>query len=170
MFLGIDESNHGRIPEIFVGVFSTLGKDIRKSNFEKNRDKRSFPNLNDNQFYKHIIFDETSKKIATEKLPIIATLEFLKYYSKFNPEVPLSRIYLDGEALPNQKELLEKNLPYNIKVNWEPRSDIKYGIVNFADIIANRLYRYYSIPSKKPKLKYSQTLITPKLEDYLELL
>ena len=31
LYVGVDESNHGRFPEIFVAVFSKLEKDIIKN-------------------------------------------------------------------------------------------------------------------------------------------
>jgi hypothetical protein len=39
LYIGIDESNHGRFPEVFVATLSYSSKDIYKGKFSKKRSR-----------------------------------------------------------------------------------------------------------------------------------
>ena len=167
MYLGVDESNHGRTPEIYVGCYSISDKYIVEGNFSKRRkNTRNFFNIP----YKHILFSQDSLDIVgKENFSTIAIVEFAKYVNTIQT---LNKIFMDGELNSSQLENIERLvflIDKKIKIISGKDLDKKIKLVNEADNRANSLFRYYSSLSKSKK-KYLTNLITPKLEDYEQYL
>jgi glutaredoxin-related protein len=169
-YLGIDESNHGRYPEIFVAVFSTNPADIKKRwNLEKKRNKGNIFSLLNGREFKHIrVTKDYGNFLDVNDISLIVFSEFIKFF-KDNLEL----VIIDGEMKKGSNiEKLERILYPNPipKIKVIPKADTKYEIVNVADRIANLLYRhYYHFKNVRDSRKYFEYLITPKIEDYLGL-
>ncbi|MCF7799353.1 hypothetical protein K9M74_05620 [Candidatus Woesearchaeota archaeon] len=174
MFVGIDESNHGWFPEIFVGSYSPSTDNLVRGNFPKKRIKkrnqtknyaRKFANIP----YVHTIFSETSKNIIGKvNIPVVAICELARYV---NGVSPVDTIFVDGELLLEQVETIERliyDFNKSTKLHAEPRLDKKIRLVNEADNRANHFHHYYSShPDKGTRMdKYVDNLITPRLEAY----
>ena len=165
-YLGIDESNHGRFPEIYVGVFSLNECSIRPGKYAKKRKKKRIENILDPaEDYKHLIIKQGYRDIFGGRgIKIIALAEIIGSFKNLN------RIIFDGFL--DQKELmnLERILyPINIDLHTESDADRHFKIVSKADQIAYRLYNYYTnqfnINNKK---KYIGTLIDLDIKKYLK--
>jgi len=169
MFLGIDESNHGRFPEIFVGTFSPYKKYVKEGCFDKQRDvaNRNFLDIP----YRHLIFSLTdSQIIGRVNIPIVAVCELAKYAHSLKS---LHTIFLDGELSSKQRSAIEKiifDIHKKTTLRVEPQLDTSLCLVNEADNRANALHRYYAKYGKKGSSKkdYLSTLITPRLEEYAD--
>lgn len=167
MYLGIDESNHGKFPEIFVGCFSfdtrsIIEKRLRKNHSRsiKRRNLRGFP-------YKHIIFTKDFKDIIDPKnYDLVAIGELTKFY---NNSMGLEKVFMDGE-IKNKKEekIIEMLYHINKKIKFisKPKMDEKINLVNEADNLANLFYRYYAVNNGKNKTKYLGSLLQPNYKDY----
>ncbi|MAG47410.1 hypothetical protein CL617_02295 [archaeon] len=168
--LSIDESNHGRYPEIFVAVYSPYSSDIikREGGFEKYIGNFDISKKLGRREFKHILISEESADImgGNRNASLVVFAEFIKYFKHVNT------VIIDGELKTQDVESLRgilypKNLP---KIIIEPKADENYSLVNMADIIANKLHRYYGKKNKRSnKKRYLDNLITPRLEDYIDL-
>ncbi|PJE81632.1 hypothetical protein COU58_01660 [Candidatus Pacearchaeota archaeon CG10_big_fil_rev_8_21_14_0_10_32_42] len=173
MFIGVDESNHGRFPEIIVSCASTNKDYIKVKKFSKKRKKieskriktfKGFP-------YKYMIFTENFGFILNrENYKTIAIGEFSRFYSK---EGIVESIFMDGNIPEHQVEKIFEML-YEIDKRIEfcfgKDLDKKLKIVNEADNRANFLYRYYRDSPEKNKAKYLDYLLIPDLRKYEKFL
>jgi hypothetical protein len=154
MYLGIDESNHGRIPEIVVGTFSINKTDIKKLNFDKSKRDNSSKII-----YRHILFSEYDREIiGRDNFMVIATCEFWNYFS--SNFFPIEKIFIDGELKQTQKSLIKRILreKYRAKpvLSVSPKADETYKLVSVADAWANHLYHYYSSQKMQKNDKSAQ--------------
>ena len=171
MFLGIDESNHGKFPEIFVGMYSPNISLLKRGCYEKQRRiaNRKFLDIP----YKHLIFSQTNADVIGKvNIPVIAIAELAKYVDSV---MPLNTIYVDGELKSDQLATIERLVyAFNKKAKLKPEThlDTSMRLVNEADNRANFLHRYYAKYSDKGgrKIDYVHKLITPRLEDYYDYL
>lgn len=103
IYAGIDESNHGRFPEVFALVLSNKEKDTQKNYFEKSRrDYSSFLKKIYRRDYSYLLLDEKLKsEIPSDKLlsQIVYSLFYPFDYTDLNKLI----LYLDG--LKEEKEL-----------------------------------------------------------------
>jgi len=170
-FLGIDESNHCKSPEIYVAVFFTKKKDIEdKLHIEKSRKNKNICDILCGRDFRYIIIPREHKEIlgsGTNIMTVVFT-EFIKYFKD------LDSVFIDG------------NVPFGVLINVEnflyprscpkligiPKADSKYPIVNIADRVANLLFRHHTQEGSKNKIvgQYLEHLITPRLEDYANLI
>ena len=169
-YLGVDESNHGRFPEIYVGVFSGKKMDTHlseKASIPKLRKtKRDISSYLGQRPYKHIVIPEEFKaEFETHGIQIIVLSEFIQYFEK------LSKIIMDGNLDEKVIEYIKKiNHPNKIPfIQGVPDGDKKVRLVNIADSVAYQLFRHYTSKfekDEKTKGIYLKHLLTPKLEDY----
>lgn len=150
-FVGIDESNHGRYPEIFVGVFSNDPRDIQYSSFSKQRRKNYNPFAElDNRIYCFSLLRKKDKlrilNKADKDLEGLATSSLIHPFSKSNPGLNYE-IYWDGEKEPGApdhiKEMVCNNCEIeskNISIKSGKKLDTSLYIVNLADSIAYQLF------------------------------
>ncbi|MCR4284558.1 MAG: hypothetical protein NUV97_00755 [archaeon] len=170
MNLGVDESNHGKVPEIFVGCFSANPEDAlieEEGTYSKRRSNQiqrpcfQIP-------FKHLLFSEDHKRIVgAPNLPLIAvgTLASFVYgaYSK------LGGVYLDGELNEAQTRALEKILHSicpGMGLFTGAALDTRVRLVNEADNRANMLHRYYSQGSGGRRDKYLDSLLDPQIRRF----
>ena len=160
--LGIDESNHGRIPEFYVGVNSENVNDILESNIKLEKKRgRITPN--------EIIGKRDFRFIRIEK-DLIDDFGFngsrIIAYSEFLIAYPHTKtLFIDGEFSDNSISKLEKivgsiRMP---EIEAIPKGDEKILLLNIADGIANFLYRSYQ---KECFKKYKEKEISIELERY----
>jgi len=168
MFLGVDESNHGKLPEIFVGCYSKDSSKIIKGDFGKPRNERDpFPKAT----YQHIVFDTKEDRIVGRtNFQVIAACELVRRVNRIRR---LEKLFIDGKIMKRTLCKLEKMMNHFL-----PRTELIFGkgldkkipLVNTADRMAYLLYLYYSATSKTPKNQYLNTIVTPRLEDYFKFI
>lgn len=168
-YLGLDESNHGRYPEVFVAVYSRYPQDIiyREKPMLKRRKKPShLPQLGDREFRHILILREHRDILGTEgNVRVMVLAEFIKNFKG------LELVIVDGDPNSHEIESLHKVIAPSEcpQILYTTRADVTYPIVNQADSVANHLFRYYK-KSTREKKKYLKKLITPRIEDYCTLL
>jgi hypothetical protein len=170
-YLGIDESNHGRFPEIFVAVYSEARSDIfRTEGLHRSRNGtlkvhevlkgRPFKHILIPQEYKHILGENYTKKIKT-----IVLAEFISHFPN------LGKVLVDGEISESIISNLEKILGNDMcNIMCEAHADSRYELVNKADIVAHLLHQHYNHKECPNYEKYVEHLLTPRIEHYLPLL
>ena len=168
MYLGIDESNHGKSPEIFTGAITYQKEYILEDGvLKKTRRKGGRTNSFLGFQYKHIIFTKDYKDIIScENYKIISIGEFSKFFLK---EGDKGEIFMDGDLKHFEGENILKMLyEINKKIvfHFGKSLDEKIKLVNEADNLANFLYRYYRDSREKNKTKYSDTLLHPNIKNY----
>jgi len=168
MYLGVDESNHGKFPEIFAACISNkknyaIEREFNKIRSSKKRRYKLLADLN----YKHIIFTKDFGGIInSENYKTIAIGEFSRFYSKFHN---LEKVFMDG-PLPHKQAEKVMEMLYGIDKNIEFRFGIaldkKIKLVNQADNLANFLFRYYRDSPEENKTKYFDNILHPSIRDY----
>ncbi len=178
MYVGIDESNHGRFPEIFVAVFSTFDSDIEERSFKKSR--RNHKNLMrrlGRRSYSFLLYSSSDRKLFRERESykevgaIVASL--------ISPEIleqedeKILDIYIDGEhqhrTLVYCRDIVSNVLDIDkecVEVSCGPSLDEKLRIVNIADEIAHWLYRKQPLNDLANK-KQRRELLIPSIHFYL---
>ncbi|MCK4589339.1 MAG: hypothetical protein KAT77_02775 [Nanoarchaeota archaeon] len=176
--LGIDESNHGRYPEVIVGVYSYFRKDILlNSGLSRRYKKTIFSEFGLSRKFKHIIIPREYEKILgkegiTHNIKVIAYAELIKSFFEESGE-NLSKVLIDGEMRESDLERLARVLhPIRMpETETIPKADSKYPIVNFAHRIARKLFREYIHNSDSEEITdFLDNLVTPKIEDYKGML
>ncbi len=140
-YIGIDESNHGRHPEIFVAALSRRQDSAiiyPKIRFRKERKHSRLKERLDCQDYRFTLVTEGQKRLPD----IVSTL--------LEPEIHLDskgiNIYLDGliqeeECLEIKRRISDETGVSYVEIYSGSKFDQRVGIVNLADEIANWLYR-----------------------------
>lgn len=162
LYVGIDESNHGRDNEIFVSVHSTLKSDTIEGKYPKLRGKASGKKayLLSNFSQRNYSFVSLQKEISNRIKPcnLIGTVVASLIQDIQHEDLERIHVILDGEWTLNKQlyikdissELL--NIPKDkMKVDCGAGYDQKYFIVNLADALANYLFRctYADLSSNK---------------------
>jgi hypothetical protein len=161
-YLGIDESNHGRFPEIFVGLYSENPSDIYSNcKLAKVRHNHSLDNILKTRDFRFLTID--SRKISSyskkenlflpdSSIKAIALSHLIRYYNR------VEEIYVDGKLPSNTIEYLESIIyPQKLpRIISEDKGDNKYPIINYADMVAHYIYKSYkknnSFPYDSKKL------------------
>ncbi len=168
-YLGIDESNHGKYPEIFVGVYSENLEDIvEHQKLPKIRTARRSidPLLGDREFKYILISEKYGRLLHNQCVNLVVFSEFVHHFGN------LEKVIIDGETnlfmLSDFKKVLQPTKYPQIEC--VAKADIKYPLVNIADNIANLLYRDFTRShSSYVCKKYISNLIEPDMENYLKL-
>ncbi len=171
-FLGMDESNHGRFPEIFVAVYSRDPSMVNRRTLAKWDGKRAQSPLLRRGEYSHIIVPDYYGRILQSDMNIrlMVVAEFIRHFNDVYGDLEL--VVIDGTPLEGEHQRLkELARPYSLpRIVHEPKADVTFPIVNEADRIAHVLFRYYrDTPHHELSKKYLKTLITPRVEDYMTL-
>ena len=173
LFLGIDESNHGRFPEIYTATCSSDLEKIKiydNANLEKIRCLKDIGTILDKTNFKYIVIEKVYKEsFGIRGTKIIVLTEF------FNAFKNVHTAYVDGELIDSVKtgvrDILGKNNTPNIADII--RGDKKIELINMADRIAYYLFRNYTgntAATKEIRNKYLKNLITPNLAQYANIL
>jgi hypothetical protein len=165
-YLGIDESNHGKFPEIYAAVFSRRLKDVeKKMHIAKKRRNRNIFSFLEGREFRYILVPGEYKEIlgSNDNVMAVVICEFVRCFGD------LEMILVGGRVSKNVCEkiemILERECPFIV---GEPKADVHYPLVNLADGVANFLFRQYSL-SRRVGERYLDYLVTPKLEDYLDI-
>lgn len=167
-YLGIDESNHGKTPEIFVGVYSPRKADSHCLSHLLSKDRYTHT-IPDDVIYRHVLISSTIRCQANDDLiKIIAANELIRFFSTY--ESGLSRVLFDGSGNEQVLEDLLRMLhPIKPRIDFIPKSDQKYHLVHEADMIAYNLARYYCDPTTFD-LGIVENRINVDLNKYSEIL
>ena len=165
IYMGLDESNHGRYPEIFVAAFSSWLEDVLTQKFQKIRNPSLgfFGNFSQRDysflFMEENDFDRISKNEHGRIL--ISSLLAKKRF----PQDSKLKLLIDGSITLTQKQTARELIPKytdfkkeNISINSGPFFDKTYKIVNLADAMANYLFRKSS-PEKSSKNTHRRYLL-----------
>ena len=162
-YLAVDESNHGRIDEVFAGIYSENIKDIVEDELPSKLSARKVKDLY-HIIKKHelaylLIGDEFKSEFSDSGIQVIVLSEFIKKYGN------LKRILFDGELRSSViKKVNELAKPNNVgSIKSYPHGDEKIPLIQEADTAAYHLFRH-------KKRKYSKYLIEPDIEDYKMIL
>ena len=152
--IGIDESNHGRIPEIYVSVLSTNLEDLIRTTeplIKKRKRKINLDNLiSDVENLKFIVLYHQhidTFGINSVKTPVISKL-VNSYMGKIN--IRETTILVDGSPQLSVQEDVHRILSKNYReklsksqIQFIDEADKYYGVVNLADSLAYQLNRAY---------------------------
>ena len=160
-FAGIDESNHGRDPEIYVAVYSDEVDDVVPNYYfsRNNRMIRGRLKKKNGAFYvsdchnlkfRYIIVTQKHKEFLTRcglkadrEIRIAALSSFASAFHK------LDLFLVDGdldEYSLNRTKLLVPSHIFPKKIEAMPNADMIYPLVNTAHHVAYALHNYYSEP------------------------
>lgn len=145
-FLGIDESNHGHDPEIFVGVYSDNPFDILSNRFlrrprlpKKRRIGRFLEDALKQECDFHYLYlpDEFKANFGEELMKVIAIAELIKAGNG------IEKVIFDGKIRLEYRSALRLALPGKElpSCGVYTHADQKYPIVNMADNVANIILR-----------------------------
>lgn len=163
LYVGIDESNHGRFPEIFVAVFSQFPTDT-SNNFKlsKRRSKISPMKCLEKRAYTFLVALEGDyQRIPSRQLIGVVTSSLV--YSSFTNYLDHLKIFLDGEKTPGERtftrDLVSEVCDFDrnrVLVFSGARFDQTFPLVNLADSVAYHLFKRYSLEnlSKNPNRRY----------------
>ena len=141
-FIGIDESNHGRYPEVFVAVYSSNPADIQVGTAQlgKIRDKQPIEDILRGKTAYHVLVPQRWTQYGHQRtLRVIATSELILHSDA------AQEVIIDGEMPSTHIEEIHRILhPRKVNVTLQQRADQFVPLVNSADSVANKLFRYYS--------------------------
>ncbi|MBN2142582.1 hypothetical protein JW711_04595 [Candidatus Woesearchaeota archaeon] len=164
-FLGVDESNHGRIPEIFVGAYSNNPLSLNPTSLEKSREfSPVIMNVESNALFYHLVFSaDFIKALDSESLKVVAIAELVHAVEG------LETVVYDGELREHKRQCLCRLISPNVNLIVVPHADETYPLVNKADNLANLIHKYYAVKGG-PRSKYNSHEIEPDLDYYLRIL
>ncbi len=151
LYIGIDESNHGRYPEVFVAVFSNLNQDIIKpGHLSKKRPGIPFNFLNGRDYSFLLVNKHDLGRLPKKELTgvVLSSLFSGKSFGDFSHldifidgSIDISRKIYSQEVISEVYEIPKKN----ISIESGSKFDQTYPIVNFADSIAHYIFRNLSV-------------------------
>lgn len=147
LYYGIDESNHGRTPEIFVSVASFNVEDVKIRHLDdklpKIRDHKNLITRLDDRDYSFTI--STENKQSSNSLSKIYSSLVLKC---LEPQIDRVELYIDGDLSVEKKRIIRRAVAntlefdtYQVEVDSGPHYDRRVHLINLADQLANFLYR-----------------------------
>lgn len=156
-FLGIDESNHGRSPEVFVAVYSTIPNDIENSFFPKQREKKQdLDTILENREYIHILLNRDEINLPYEQRKIFIFSSLIKHYENM-----INTVIIDGDLRERGLAEIENSLTSKVNIVAKANADRTFNIVNIADAVAYNLYKFYdNTQNNFIRNKYEKTLLT----------
>lgn len=154
--IGVDESNHGQVPEIYVATLSKTPAHFRTSEirFKKHRKNLKLENfLADIPDFRFVVLRENHlNRFGCHAIKTPATGLVINALSSNDVDIKKTKVLIDGK--PGYKEahndlvrILSNNWGapiYKKQVQFVVEGDRKYFVVNAADIIAYQLSLIYS--------------------------
>lgn len=170
--IGIDESNHGRVPEIFVAVYSAeLGDIYRAKELPKKRSRKEISEVIEHAEFKHLVISQEYRNLMTDQgMILVAVSELVNAFSEKYGSIDM--VFVDGEIRNRTLAEIRKNIrPVCARLLFEANADKNIPIVNSADCIASGLHRHYSrFKSTADSRKYIGELVTLDIKRYREQL
>lgn len=156
VYIGVDESNHGKYPEYFAAVFSPFESDVRARKMKKQREKCKHQNLlsmlareraRDYSFLR--LEQRDDEVLGKNKLGIIIasliyeTVESCEIYGNFPEYIIFVDGIIDNKSISRARglvsDLTEVEKQFFI---IKPSSDERIPIVNYADEVAHFFFRH----------------------------
>lgn len=141
-YVGIDESNHGRLPEYYVATFSLKREDPHPWEGLHKVRRKTF-SMPETYQWRYLSFSHDDKTMLGDcGIKIVAATEFIRYFSEQYGR--LFRVVFDGTAHNDfileqiARELYPERAP---PIRFEKKADKKYPLVNASDAMAYSLYR-----------------------------
>lgn len=167
LYVGIDESNHGRFPEVFTAVISNLKNDSieRKSMTKVKKNFKRFPH---GQYRDYTFL--LARKADYERIPsreMIGTVIGSLIVESIDPKSTRNlEIYLDGDHWTQSSQIYTKNYvsdilsisKKNLYLKVEKDLDRKIYLVNLADQQARKIHKKWSL-EKASKSKRKRDLL-----------
>lgn len=168
LYVGVDDSNNGKYPEILVAVFSTIEEDLFLKNFSRHRDFGLLSRFQSpNRDYRFTILGKEQippKDKISLVLPNLI-LPYLEQKEHFDKMI----ISIDGKLDKVDKNKLKQNLSDKVgyinsmgfiksmqtsKENKKIKFYRQPFIVGLADVKANELFSQHSLSGLLSDLKY----------------
>lgn len=174
-FLGIDESNHGKTPEVFVAVYSDDERHIRLQEhlLEKNREKGNLGEELKHFDYRFVLFNHRFKQYFNEyQIKAIAISEFISFFQNHEHFGALEKVIFDGELRRQDINLVRMILSPmpSPAITSVVQGDELIPLVNKADRAASLLFKYYTKNPGRRSGRYERYLLTPNLSLYAKLI
>ena len=157
IYMGIDESNHGNLPEVFVATISNSYRELSYHgfNFQKLRYKSNQYETRINHILKNTNFNFSIFPSHLKQLQSYFSVVFL--YEALKNVKPKEVIFDGNDGIITKnlenllKNLFDNNEGYKPKIILEPKADISYPLVNKADALSYHLYNIFRgiKPNKK---------------------
>ncbi len=163
-YLAIDESNHGKFPEVYVAAFSNNIDDISLKNRNIIGKARCLDNIEKvvlNSSYKHLIVtSDMVEEFGIVPVRLAVTAELISKFWNIN------KVLIDGYIQKSYLDELNKLFP-EIGLRVEIKADQWYPLANIADQIAYYLGKYYTT-NLLDTLKKSETPIVHLHNQYIQ--
>ena len=154
LIAGLDDSNHGRYPEICLGCFSTISSDKDKHRFNKRRDPTLAKDLLDpNRDYRFLLLSEQDCNPKDNNLVLAAPSLIIPVIESYSTSFECLYIFIDGRLKKIDKERLKETFRRYIRPE---------GVV----IVEGNIKRYFNLPPSKIETYYNQPYILG-LADYI---
>lgn len=157
-YLGIDESNHGRFPEFFVGVYSHIPQDViehSENKLSKHRDKsRTIDSVlrdhakQERDFRYIVLPEECAEEYGKHQITLFIMSELVNYHDG------LEDVIIDGSRKKRDDIMTIKSMvdnPSHLSIRYRAKGDRLFQVVNMADEIAHKLFRNYADQTKIQK-------------------
>jgi len=165
-YMGIDESNHGRFPEIFVAAFSRFPTDVlNKYPLSKIRNhKKLFGHFSKRDYTFLSIEENDFERVSKRDIHGIIISSLL--LNELPPSFETLEIYIDGIISP-EKKIRTKEIIYEhmnieksrLTILSGPQLDRTYKLVNLADEMAHYIFRKSS-PNQQALSKHRRYLLS----------
>jgi hypothetical protein len=161
LYTGLDESNHGKEPEICVAIFSTKQEDLAYRQFQlRNREFRKLQSLSSPyRDFRFLILNEKHILEKRNRLSIVSSSLIIPY---LNEQEHFDEIdmYIDGSIFSQDKRTVIRGLKgYTEEINIQGiknnKKKLKKGkinetytqpfIIGLADLMANNLFRRHTL-------------------------
>ncbi|MFA5175886.1 MAG: hypothetical protein WC413_01325 [Candidatus Nanoarchaeia archaeon] len=168
LYVGCDESNHGKTPEIYVASFSRNDNYVIPSKItipKKKKDKRILEVINNlaskrDVWYAYcMLTDEIKDYCESRNIPLLPTMitNLLKGEDFIGDDFSGSaKLYMDGNVREEtKKDIAEKcEILFNthLEIICNQKLDQCIPLVNFSDTIARYIYRKYNESKNKYKI------------------
>ncbi len=167
LYVGIDESNHGRFPEVFTAVISNLKNDAIKRKYMK-KIKKDFKRFPHGQYRDYTFL--LAQKVDYERIPsremigtVIGSLIVEDIDSRHTENL---EIYLDGGHWTPSSQIYTRDYVSDILSISKENLQLKIGkdldrkryVVNLADQQARKIHRKWSL-EKASKSKRKRDLL-----------
>lgn len=147
-FIAIDESNHGRFPEVIVAAYSNIDSDAAiypNPMFEKHRDHGRLSARLTKRGYAFVLLTKEMKELASDSVIYGSVIySLVDEIERTNP----CDLYLDGEIHYKKINEVHKQLKYRsnmpqskVRIHIGKDLDKRVLLVNVADELAHWLYR-----------------------------
>ncbi len=156
VYVGVDESNHGRIPEIYTAVFSTFDSDITPcKGLQKERKSHSrLWSMLTKRDYSFLLVGKPDRETLGKDLlaAVVASL-----ISGHVPQDHYARIFIDAlekSRIPRMRNLISQLSEIDRKqLSIEVGNDDQLPIINNADELAHYLFRHATLDVLATKYK-----------------